>query len=625
MDRLKRSAAAASILILALFTLLIARLFWLQVLDYQQLGTISSSNSVRRIWVQPPRGRMLDCQGRVLVDNQPLYSIKAIPSEFKPSRTAALAMLLGMSPAELEEAIEKGRAYNRFAACTIKRDPDETTVTRVSENLWRLPGVFIEAENKRKYADSLRGSHLFGYLRLISREQLAELSEHGYGQDDKIGFSGLERQYEERLRGRKGARFEMVTPLGKVAGSYDDGQSDIAPVRGDDLLLHIDGELQGLAEELLAKTGRSGAVIAMDPRDGGILAMASAPDYDLEVFNGSTDGDGWKEIIGNPDKPLFNRTVQAVYPPGSTYKMLLAMAALEGGRRDPEKKILDGGSFTYGNRRFLSHGGEGHGMVDMHRAITVSSNVYFYSLMFDVGFEEWTRYGELFGFGRSTGIDLPGERDGLLPSSDYYDRRYGKGRWTQGYLVSLAIGQGELGTTPLQLAAYTSALANGGTLWQPRIVSGYRDSGTGRVVPLPSRQQQLPLSQETFRRMQSAMESVVEEGTGQMARVPGIRVAGKTGTAQNPHGRDHAWFVAFAPVEAPTIAIAVLVENAGYGGSISAPIAGRMIARRLGVETAPKQPATGERAGSAAAPDTLQEKTEQPAAETAPTIENDDL
>ena len=590
MDKLLRSTLLVSGFVIALFVLLFSRLFYLQVLNYQQLGSISTTNSIHRIWVQPPRGRMIDQNGVVIVDNQPLYTLKIVPSEFKKERTAFLASLMQKPEEELREILRKASAFNRYSAAIISHNLDAVAIARVSENLWQLPGVLIETENKRLYPDSLFGSHLFGYLRSVPKEKLEELADQGYTQDDKIGFSGLEKFYEEELKGQKGMRFEMVTPLGKYAGKYDSGKSDIPSVRGNDLYLAIDGGLQQLAEQLLRKTGKSGAVVAINPSTGGILALASAPDYNLDIFNGSTDRKGWNEIVTSPQKPLFNRTVQAVYPPGSIYKMILAMAALEGKKIDPAKKILDNGAFVYGHRRFLSNEGRGHGWVDMREAITVSSNVYFYNLIFNVGFEDWTKYGTMFGFGEKTGIDLPGERRGLLPSTEYYNKRYGENRWTKGYLVSLAIGQGELGTTPVQLATYAAALANNGTLFQPHIVKGYRNTATGEYVSYTYDKQQLPVSKSTFDLIHDGMVGVVERGTGTLAKVPGVTIAGKTGTAQNPHGKDHAWFIAFAPVENPKIAMAVLVENAGFGGSISAPIARELIRYYVKGEKLPVTP-----------------------------------
>ncbi|MFZ4526464.1 MAG: penicillin-binding protein 2 [Chlorobium sp.] len=634
MDKPQQSSTIVTLFVIAVFTLLSGRLFYLQIINFQQLGSISTTNSIRRVWVQPPRGRMIDRKGVVIVDNQPLYTVKVIPSEFRITKTGYLAWLIQKPQSELAEAIRKGEAFNRFSAVTVSRNLNAIAIARLSENLWQLPGVLIDTDNKRMYPDSLRGAHLFGYLRSISKEKLEELADQGYAQDDKIGFSGLEKYYEDRLRGQKGALFEMVTPRGKYAGKFDKGQSDISSIKGDDLYLSIDGGLQQLAEHLLKKTGKSGAVVALDPSTGGVLALASAPDYDLDIFNGSTDRKGWNDILTSPQKPLFNRTIQAVYPPGSVYKMILAMAALEEKSIDPGKKILDNGVFIYGHRRFLSNEGKGHGWVDMRNAITVSSNVYFYNLIFNVGFENWTKYGAMFGFGEKAGIDLPGERAGLLPSADYYNERYGENRWTKGYLVSLSIGQGELGTTPVQLAVYAAALANNGILFQPHIVNGYRDTGTGKYIPFNYAKQQLPISQTTFNLIHEGMRGVVLQGTGTLANVPGVTVAGKTGTAQNPHGKDHAWFIAFAPVENPKIALAVLVENAGFGGAISAPIARELIKYYIKGGTIPVSSASqGIKPAEAAGeqPDstesTLQDvqpekpvKAAEPAAE--PTIEN---
>ena len=577
MDQLQRNVSAISLFVITVFSILFGRLFYLQVLNFQELGSISTSNSIRRIWAQPPRGRMIDKNGFSVVDNQALYTVKVIPSEFRKAKTNYLAWILQIDKKELAEKISKGSELNEFTSITVSRNLNAMRIARLSENLWQLPGVLIDTDNKRKYPDSFHGAHIFGYSRPITKEQIEELEDDSYAPDDKVGFSGLEKYYEEWLRGEKGARFEMITPLGKFAGKYNNGTNDIPSVRGDDLYLALDGGLQELAEQLLAKTGKSGAVVAMDPATGGILALASAPDYNLDTFNGSTDRKGWSDIITSPQKPLFNRTIQAVYPPGSIYKMILAMAALEEKKIDPNKKILDTGVFTFGNRRYLSNEGKGHGWVDMRNAITVSSNVYFYNLIFNVGFENWTKYGGMFGFGEKTSIDLPGERSGLLPSTKYYDTRYGKNKWTKGYLVSLAIGQGELGTTPIQLAAYASAIANNGTLHQPHLVNGYRDAETGQYFAFPFAQKKLPISASTFSLIKDGMIGVVQRGTGTLSKVPGINIAGKTGTAQNPHGKDHAWFIAFAPVENPKIAMAVLVENAGFGGSISAPIARELI------------------------------------------------
>jgi len=581
MDTIRQKLIIAAVIVTGIIGLLMARLVHLQLFESRELGSISNANSLRRTWIQPPRGRIFDRNGQIMVDNQPLYTVKVIPYEFDQSRLDFLARMLDMPADDLATVIDKGTRYNRFAPVTARSDVPEQDMMRLHENLWKLQGVLIEVENKRKYSSKAAASHLLGYLSLISQEQLESMKDKGYTPDDKTGSKGLEYQYEELLRGEKGIRYELVNAVGKVEGSLDNGKKDLLPKSGHDLLLTIDNNLQAQAEKLLEETGKSGTIVAIDPQNGGILAMTSKPDYDLDVLNGRTLKKPWLDIITNPEKPLFNRAVQAAYPPGSIYKLLLAIAALEEKKTTPNRTIYCSGVFKLGRGRFLCHGGEGHGNVNLRKAITESCNTYFYNLIFDVGFDTWTRYGDMFGFGRPTGIDIPGERSGILPSAEYYDKRYGKGKWTKGYLVSLSIGQGELNTTPLQLAQFTATIANQGILHQPHLASGWRHSGTGDTTRFTYPATELPISKQTFSIIRDGMVNAVDDGTGRYAAIKGIEVAGKTGTAQNPHGKDHAWFSAFAPADNPKIAVVVLVENAGYGGSISAPIAREIIQHYL--------------------------------------------
>ncbi|NTU53004.1 MAG: penicillin-binding protein 2 [Chlorobiaceae bacterium] len=594
MDKLQRGVKRSTLFIVAVFLFLLGRLAWLQLIDHDNIG--SKSGSIRSIRIQAPRGHFIDRNGTTVLENRALYTLKIIPSELRESTIPFLAWLLEMPENELRDKIIEARAYSPFAVSTVYRDLNEFVVARISENLWQLPGVIIEIEDKRKYSDLFRGTHLFGYLRNVSRAQLDTLAEKGYTPNDKIGFTGIERFYEEQLRGEVGARFELVNPMGMLVGKYNEGKNDIASTKGNDLYLTIDAGLQQLAENLMRATGKSGAVVAIDPSDGSVLALCSEPDFDLDILNGTTRKQEWADIALSPQKPLFNRAIQAIYPPGSTYKLVLAIAGLEEGLMKPTDTILCTGTWNYGGRAFHCHGGQAHGSVNLKKAIIESCNIYFYNLMLKVGLEKWDKYGNMFRFGQRAGIDLPGEKRGLLPTTEYYDRRYGKNRWTKGYLVSLGIGQGELGTTPLQLANYTATIANNGTWYEPHLIRGYRDTRTGVYIPMQHESQTLPVSKQTFRIIKEAMQGVVLQGTGTLAQVPGITVAGKTGTVQNPHGRDHAWFICFAPVENPKIAIAVLVENAGFGGSISAPIAREMINYYLVEKNNPKQLYSGNKA-----------------------------
>ena len=574
-----RSMPIVYALLAIVFTTLLARLFYLQVIEQNFLKEVSSQNSIRKIPIDAPRGLMFDRNGVVVVDNQPLYTLQVTPSEFDNKLLPFLSELLGVTVAELEAKIAEGRAYNRFVPTKVVRDLTPLQLARIEENLWRLPGVSFAMESKRKYLPNVRGSNIFGYAKAISKAMYEKVPKEIYARDDIIGYRGLEKYYEDVLRGTKGTRYLLVNSLGRHVGDWEGGAKNIPYQTGNDLYLTIDAELQGVAESLLTATGKSGAFVAMDAQNGDILACTSQPDYDLNILGGFTEASAWQAIVNDPRNPLFDRTIQTRYPPGSTYKIISAIAALEDSVAKPSTTFYCTGHFKFGNKDFLCHRGHGHGSVDMTRAIQVSCNSYFYNLVRRIGFERWTKYGKMFGFGQKTGVDIPDEQTATIPSREYFDKLYGKHGWTEGYIISLGIGQGEMGASPMQMVRYVAALGNFGTLLQPRFVRAYRDKNSGAIVELPTVQEKLPISKSTFDLVRNGMLLAVENGTGGRARVPNVKVAGKTGTAQNPHGEDHAWFICFAPFEKPTVAIAVLVENAGFGGTIAAPIAGEWLKR----------------------------------------------
>ncbi|MFQ3599027.1 MAG: penicillin-binding protein 2 [Chloroherpetonaceae bacterium] len=574
-----RSTSLVYALLAIVFTTLLARLFYLQVVEQGFLKEVSSQNSIRKIPIDAPRGVMYDRNGVAVVDNQPLYTLQITPSEFDKKSLPLLSQLLGVSESELEAKIAEGRAYNRFAPTKVIRDLTPLQLARLEENLWRMPGVGFAMESKRKYLPNVRGSHIFGYAKAISKAMYEKVPKEIYARDDIIGYRGLEKYYEDVLRGTKGTRYLLVNSLGRHVGDWEGGAKNAPYQTGNDLYLTIDAELQGVAESLLTATGKSGAFVAMDVRNGDLLACTSQPDYDLNILGGFTEASAWQAIINDPKNPLFDRTIQTRYPPGSTYKMISTIAALEDSIATPSTTFYCTGHFKFGNKDFLCHRGSGHGSVDMTRAIQVSCNSYFYNLVRRIGFERWTKYGKMFGFGQKTGVDIPDEQTATIPSPEYFDKLYGKRGWTEGYIISLGIGQGEMGASPIQMVRYAATLANSGTLLQPRFISAYRDKNSGAILELPPVQEKLPISQATFDLVRNGMLLAVENGTGGRARVPDVKVAGKTGTAQNPHGEDHAWFICFAPFEKPTVAIAVLVENAGFGGTIAAPIAGEWLKR----------------------------------------------
>jgi penicillin-binding protein 2 len=566
--------------------LLFIRLYMLQLFSYEEYAGESEKNSIRTITAEPVRGYVFDRNGKLVVDVGPSFTVTVTQSEFYNYNIGKLAGLLDLEPQVLQDRINRGvaNAKNRFTPVKVKRDIDFKALSSVEERLFELPGVSYEVESKRIYVGPARASHLLGYCKEINESQLARYGEY-YKLGDVVGSSGIESSYEQLLRGEKGREFISVNAKGQVIGNYDGGREDVKPKEGFDLILSTDFSLQAYAESLM--TLYKGALVAINPDDGGVLAMVSKPDYDPSVFSGVTPADVWDELNNDPDKPLFNRATMTLYPPGSTFKMVLAAAALEDGIINRNWKVTCPGGFRYGNRIFkCTHV---HGAVNVVEAISQSCNTFFYQLILKVGLERWREYADKFGFGQKTNIDIGEEVAGLIPSTAYYDRVYGKGRWTQGFVVNLGIGQGELGVSPLQMADYAAVLANGGVLHQPRIVNYVRNKATSRIEEVAHNFSELGLSPKTLAIIREGMRRCVESpgGTGSLARIPGIEVGGKTGTAENPHGEDHAWFVGFAPFDDPKIAVACIIENAGFGGTKAAPICGQIMQRYLMGEQVP--------------------------------------
>ncbi|HTR80463.1 MAG TPA: penicillin-binding protein 2 [Bacteroidota bacterium] len=549
---------------------LVGRLYQLQYVYRDEYGKKSEENSIRTVVKEPVRGYVYDRNGELIVDNRPSYIVMLTPIDFDMRNVPLLAKILQMDEESIKDKIKKARQFSLFNPTRIKRDIDFATLSALEENKGLLPGIEVQVESKRYYGSPARASHMLGYVKEISDWQLEKLGEY-YQPGDVVGSSGLEANYEKYLRGEKGYEFISQNSKGQVIGNFNNGKYDIAPKDGLDLHLAIDVNVQALAESLL--TGYRGAVVAIDPTNGGVIALASEPDYDLSDFSGVTPPDVWNKLNDDENKPLFNRATLTRYPPGSTFKMILAIAALENKVIDENWRVQCRGYFVYGRKIFKDE--HVHGSTNVVEAIQRSCNVFFYQLMLKVGLDPWNEYAREFGFGQPTKIDILEENAGLVPSTEYYNRVYGKGKWTQGYLVSLGIGQGEIGVTPLQMANYAAMLANKGHYFQPHIVQTIYNPSTHTTDTVAVEHHDIHISERTWQLVREGMRRVVMEpgGTGGAARIPGIVVAGKTGTAENPHGKAHSWFIGFAPFDNPKIAICVLVENVGYGDSYAAPIA----------------------------------------------------
>lgn len=574
-----------SILIIGFIAVVVFRLFNMQVLEQYIYEEKSDENSVKRIVRNAPRGIFYDRNFNVLVSNKPTYALQITPDQYDRNLDSTIETALGADSGYVGKILHENRRFSRYQPRTILRDIPYDVVAWVEENHEDLPGVEYVVEMQRDYSFGINGAHMFGYTKEIDQQQYQKQKDI-YDMGDIVGYNGIERTYEPYLRGEKGSKFILVDSKQKTIGRYRGGLGDIDPEKGYDLVLTIDKELQKIAENFFK--GKSGALVAMDPKTGEILAFVSAPTFDLSDFAAVTSEDEWKRLRYDPEKPLFNRATMSINPPGSTFKMLAALAGLEEGVINENTRIICPGGYQFGNRFFKCL--HVHGSTGVVKSIEKSCNTFYYQLILKLGLDRWARYGHMFGFGEKTGIDIVEEVKGIVPDTEYYNRVYGKNGWTQGYLISLGIGQGELSATPIQLAQYVSLIANYGKTKTPHLVKGLISSENNQYIPLEFDDVEAPLKKETFDIVRKGMYNVVQgTGTAWFIRLPDIEMAGKTGTAQNPHGEDHAQFVAFAPFDDPKIAIAVIVENVGYGSTHAAPVARDLVKAYLSKEEPKKQ------------------------------------
>jgi len=571
--------------VLAVLGILCGRLVQLQLVRGDAYWGESRNNAVRQQWVQPARGAIYDRDSTLLVDNAPSYTIMLTPRYFDPAKTSLLAELLGVADSTVTRKLEEARDWSAFRASRSFREVPFDVFSRVQEARYRLPGVSYEIEQKRRYHTQAFAAHALGYMREINAQELSELSTDNYRQGDRIGKSGIEKAYEPMLRGTPGSEFKLVNVRGLEVKPYRDGAEDRPPESGYDLHLSIDHNVQALAESLFV--GKRGAAVAVDPSNGEILSMVSSPDYRPDLFTRSVQEQAWDSLRSHPSKPLFNRATMSGKPPGSTWKPFMSLVAMQEGIIGPETKVDCPAGYRFGRRTFRNHNNEDHGKIDVQKALEVSCNTFYYQLMMEMDVNTWHDWAKKFGFGQRVPIDIGDQRPGLIPDSSYFNRVYGTGRWTAGYTINLSIGQGDMVVTPLQLARYTAALANGGTLHPLHLVKSIRHPETGESIqPSLPDSEEIPIKARYFRAVREGMRRVMENGTGHYVQVPDVSSAGKTGTAQNPHGKDHSLFIMFAPYDDPEIAIAVIVENAGYGASAAAPIASLMAEQYINGEIA---------------------------------------
>jgi len=564
MDDTRLRFRVFSVFTALLVAVLVLRLAQLQIVDYSDHSGESRSNAVKEQRVLPARGMFFDRTGRLLVDNTPGYNLLVTPRYYDATSTALLAELMGVPDSVLVERVSEARKWSAFRPSILQGDVPFDVLSTVLEQRHRLPGISYELFQKRRYRSEANMSHVLGYVREIGDADLQAMRDMGYRPGDHIGSAGLERQYEQDVRGQVGSAFKMVNIRGQVVQDYLEGQEDAPAFSGYDVHLTLDAATQALAESLF--TDKRGAIIAMDARTGGVLAFHSAPDYPLDLFTGMIDDEAWRYLTTSPEKPMFNRVTQAAFMPGSTFKPLIALMALQEGVITPDTRFYCPGYHPRGNGRIFKCL-DTHGSVNVVEAIRESCNTFFFEMMRRIDVNTLDRWGHTFGFEEKAHIDLS-QREvaaGLIPDSAWYNERLGEGRWNEGVAMNLGVGQGEILVTPLQMVRYVAAIANGGTLLTPHLIDHMIQPETNeRRMPDRPEAEMLTVNPAYLEVVRDGMERVVSEKATWL-QIPGVTSAGKTGTAQNPRGEDDSLFIGYAPADDPQIAVAVMVENGGSG------------------------------------------------------------
>ncbi|MGE0644329.1 MAG: penicillin-binding protein 2 [Nitrospira sp.] len=576
---LHRRLFALRIGLILVVGLLGLRLWHLQILEGPYYRDLSENNRTRQVLLEPARGLIYDRNGVLLANNVPSFSLYVMLEDVKDREVLIqqLTELLGFDPALVRKKMStKG---SKLLPRKIKDRMSLRDATLVEARRLDMPGVMIQVESQRNYPGGVIASHLLGYVGEISADQLEKPEFADLHQGSIVGQYGIEKSFDRHMRGLAGQKNVEVDALGheKKSSVVD------KPEAGNDLYLTIDVRLQKLAEDLLGD--EQGAIVAIDPTNGDILAMASRPAFDPNVLSRELTSKQWVEIVQDEGRPLNNRASQGQYPPGSTFKIPMAVAALETKTMSPSSTVHCTGGYQFGKRLYRDWKAGGHGYVDLHEALVHSCDVYFYSVGQRLGIDVIAEFGTEFGLGHATGVELPSERSGIMPTPAW-KQKVKHEQWLPGETISASIGQGFVTVTPLQMASMMATVANNGVNYRPRLVRAVMDRATGNLQEFPAVPRgRVKAKPETFRIIKSALAEVVTKGTATRAKSSVVAIGGKTGTAQvaalrtGPEEsipkkfRDHAWFVAFAPVEAPKIAVAVLAEHMGHGGAAAAPLA----------------------------------------------------
>jgi penicillin-binding protein 2 len=583
---MKHRIVVLSFVVGAIFFVLLLRLWHLQILSGEDYRSMSENNRLRFVPIAASRGAILDRNGTVLVSNRPSFSLAVIPQEVKDRADLLdkLTALLGLDRKEMEERWDKAKGRAKYYPIVLASDISRDQVEIIEENRMRLPGVEVEMKPVREYLNGIMAAHLFGYIGEVSEEELDRPEFEEYNPGDYIGKNGIERNWEQELHGSDGGRQLEVDARGRVLRTV----SETLPTVGNSVMLTIDAAVQKSAERAFGD--QAGAAVAMDVNSGEVLAFVSNPGFDPSLFSGKLPADKWKEYLEDKRHPLENKALTGQYPPGSTFKIISALAGLENGMIDDSSAVNCTGSYKLGSSTFKCWTRHGHGHTNLRKSLRESCDVYYYTLGERLGVDLIAATAKKFLLGAPLGIGLNNEKGGMIPTAEWKLKRFGK-RWFRGETLPVAIGQGYVLMTPIQLASMIATVANEGTIYRPHLVKRVVDSDGKQLKELkPEILGTTGISADKFRLVKQGLYAVVNEagGTGAAARLGDVTVAGKTGTSQvvklrdskqgTPYQfRDHALFVAFAPYEKPEIAVAVVIEHGEHGGAAAAPIAGRIL------------------------------------------------
>lgn len=585
MKTVNRNLARRQYVVIGIFVVIgvvyLLKLFSLQVLD-KSLKQSADNNVLRFVTQYPARGKVFDRNGELLVYNEAVYDLMVVPGQVKDIDTLEFCRLLGLEPEVFTERLVKARKYSRVKASIFMSQIPKEDYAHIGEILYRYPGFYFQTRTLRHYPMAI-AAHTLGDIGEVDQAQLER--DPYYKMGDYVGKSGIEKYYEKELRGKKGLKVVMVDVHNREKGSYLDGLLDTLPSPGKDLYLGLDAELQAYGEKLMH--GKIGSIVAIEPKTGQILAFVSSPSYDPNLLVGRARGTNFAVLLNDPDKPLINRAVSGTYPPGSTFKMVNGLIALQSGSITPATRFHCNGPGTTPIKCTHHHGGS----PDLANAIENSCNPYFYEAFkttinnpkfgnIKKGFEYWHDMTWKLGLGHKFETDIPSELAGNIPTREFYDKIY-RGSWNSVTIRSLGIGQGEILLTPLQLANIAATIANEGYYYPPHLIRAFGDSTA--IPEKMTTRIETGIERRHFKVIKAGMQSVFEgsHGTARSSKIPGITAGGKTGTAQNPHGDNHSIFIAFAPVEDPQIALSIIIENGGYGSTWAAPIASLMMEKYI--------------------------------------------